>query len=209
MFASVTACHTLLPKLLTPLRAAHPRVSISLRTGDAAAALALLDQGETDLAVAALPARIPATVLARQITQTPLVLVQAGSILAHEEFTAAEEPFVLPRQGLVRAAADRWFRDLSIHPHIAAETEGHEALLTLVALGYGTGVIPDLVLQHSGLRARLRQVTAPSVPDRLTIGVCIRRADVHRPLVAAAWAATQPDTADHLAQPRDGFKSTH
>ncbi|WP_413759621.1 HTH-type transcriptional activator IlvY [Streptomyces sp. MMBL 11-3] len=193
VFASVTACHTFLPDLLTPLRAAHPRVSISLRTGDAAAALALLDQGEADLAVAALPARIPATVLARQIAQTPLVLVQAGPALTDEEFTAATEPFVLPRQGLVRAAADQWFRDLGIRPHIAAETDGHEALLTLVALGYGTGIVPDLVLQHSGPRARLRQVAAPSVPDRLTIGVCIRRADVHRPLVAAAWAATQPD----------------
>jgi LysR family positive regulator for ilvC len=34
-------------------------------------------------------------------------------------------------------------------------------------------------------------VTAPSVPDQLAIGVCIRRADVHRPLVAAAWAETR------------------
>ncbi|MFE7760373.1 HTH-type transcriptional activator IlvY [Streptomyces sp. NPDC057438] len=200
VFASVTACHTLLPELLTPLRAAHPRVTVSLRTGDAAAALALLDQGEADLAVAALPARIPATVLARQITQTPLVLVQTGSPPAHQEFTAAEEPFVLPRQGLVRAAADQWFRDLGIHPHIAAETDGHEALLTLVALGYGTGIIPELVLQHSGLHARLRQVAISSAPDHLTIAVCIRRADIHRPLVAAAWAATQPDTADRLPQ---------
>ncbi|MFH9008608.1 HTH-type transcriptional activator IlvY [Streptomyces afghaniensis] len=200
VFASVTACHTLLPDLLTPLREAHPRVSISLRTGDAAAALALLDQGEADLAVAALPARIPATMLARQITQSPLVLVQAGPELADGEFTPAAEPFVLPRQGLVRAAADQWFRDLGIHPHIAAETEGHEALLTLVALGYGTGIIPDLVLQHSGLRARLRQVTAPSLPAQLAIGVCIRRADVHRPLVAAAWAATQPDPRTRTEQ---------
>jgi LysR family positive regulator for ilvC len=43
-------------------------------------------------------------------------------------------------------------------------------------------------------------VTASSVPDRLAIGVCIRRADVHRPLVAAAWAATQPSRGDRPAQ---------
>ncbi|MEU9472890.1 LysR family transcriptional regulator [Streptomyces avermitilis] len=59
VFASVTACESLLPDLLAPLRTRHPRVRISLRTGDAASALALLDQGETDLAVAALPDRIP------------------------------------------------------------------------------------------------------------------------------------------------------
>jgi LysR family positive regulator for ilvC len=114
-------------------------------------------------------------------------------VSADEEFTAAAESFVLPRHGLVRAAADRWFRELGIHPRIAAETDGHEALLTLVALGYGTGIVPDLVLRHSGVRNRLQPVIPPSVPGRLTIGACIRRADVHRPLVAAAWAAIQPD----------------
>ncbi|MFD9440728.1 HTH-type transcriptional activator IlvY [Streptomyces sp. NPDC060006] len=191
VFASVTACESLLPDLLAPLRTAHPRVRISLRTGDAASALALLDQGEADFAVAALPDRIPATLLTRQITLTPLVLVQAAALIA-KQVPALDEPFVLPRQGLVRTAADHWFRSLRIHPHIAAEADGHEALLTLVALGYGTGIIPDLVLQHSGVRTRLQQVPTPTHPGKLAIGVCIRRADLHRPLIAAAWAVTQP-----------------
>jgi hypothetical protein len=38
-------------------------------TGDAAAGLALLDDGEADLAVAALPSRIPATLLARTVAR--------------------------------------------------------------------------------------------------------------------------------------------
>ncbi|MER7170185.1 LysR substrate-binding domain-containing protein [Streptomyces mesophilus] len=54
-------------------------------------------------------------------------------------------------EGLVRSAADHWFRSLGIHPHIAAEADGHETLLTLVALGYGTGIVPHLVLHHSGV----------------------------------------------------------
>jgi LysR family positive regulator for ilvC len=191
VFASVTACESLLPDLLAPLGTTHPRVRISLRTGDAASALALLDQGEADLAVAALPDRIPATLLTRQITHTPLVLVQAAAPTA-EQAPALNEPFVLPRQGLVRTAADHWFRSLGIQPHIAAEADGHEALLTLVALGYGTGIIPDLVLQHSRVRTRLRQLPTPTRPGPLAIGVCVRRADLHRPLIAAAWAVTQP-----------------
>ncbi|MFF0009743.1 HTH-type transcriptional activator IlvY [Streptomyces tibetensis] len=199
VFASVTACESLLPDLLAPLRAAHPRVRISLRTGDAASALALLEQGEADLAVAALPGRIPATLLAREITHTPLVLVQAAAATT-EQPPVLNEPFVLPRQGLVRTAADHWFRSLGVHPHIAAEADGHEALLTLVALGYGTGIIPDLVLQHSGVRTRLRQLPAAG-PGPLPIGVCIRRADLHRPLIAAVWAVTQPGNRSEQASP--------
>ncbi|TDC20588.1 hypothetical protein E1265_21420 [Streptomyces sp. 8K308] len=49
-----------------------------------------------------------------------------------------------PRGGNGRAA-NRWFRRLCVTPRIAAEADGHEALLALVALDYGTGVIPDLV----------------------------------------------------------------
>ncbi|MFJ4084692.1 HTH-type transcriptional activator IlvY [Streptomyces iakyrus] len=200
VFASVTACQSLLPDLLAPLRDAHPRVQISVRTGDAAAALALLDEGEADLAVAALPSRVPATLLARTVARTPLVLVRADPPRPHAQLPDPDEPFVLPRQGLVRDIANRWFRRLGITPRIAAEADGHEALLTLVALGYGTGIIPDLVLQHCSIRHRLHVAPAPSSPGELTIGACIRRTDLHRPLVSAAWAATgpgQPSRSEH------------
>lgn len=198
VFASVTASHSLLPDLLMPIRVAHPRVRISVRTGDASAALALLDEGEADLAVAALPARVPATLLARPVARTPLVLIQAGSPPSAEHSPGSDEPFVLPRHGMVRTAADQWFRRLGSTPRIAAEADGHEALLTLVALGYGTGIIPRLVLRHSSVRSRLHEVPTPSGPDDLVIGICVRRADLHRPLVAAAWAATQSgDRSEH------------
>ncbi|MCQ4209962.1 HTH-type transcriptional activator IlvY [Streptomyces longispororuber] len=190
VFASVTACQSVLPDLLAPLRDAHPRVQISVRTGDAAAALAHLDDGEADLAVAALPSRIPATLHARTITRTPVVFVRADPLRSHVLLADPDEPFVLPAQGLVRDIADRWFRRVGITPRIAVEADGHEALLTLVALGYGTGILPDLVLQHSSIRHRLHVTPAPSGPGELTIGACIRRTDLHRPLVSAAWAAT-------------------
>ncbi|MEV7630361.1 HTH-type transcriptional activator IlvY [Actinoplanes sp. NPDC089786] len=193
VFASVTACQSLLPDLLAPIRDAHPGVQICIRTGDAAAALAFLDDGEADLAVAVLPSRIPATLLARPVARTPLVLVRTRPSPSGTEPLAFHDRFVLPRGGLVRDAANRWFRRIGATPHIAAEADGHEALLTLVTLGYGTGIVPDLVLRHGNVRNRLHTVSAPSSPGELNIGVCVRRADLHRPLVAAAWAVTGHD----------------
>ncbi|MEO3885378.1 hypothetical protein [Nonomuraea sp. B5E05] len=44
-----------------------------------------------------------------------------------------EGPFVLPRRGLVREAADRWLRArLPWRPEVVAEPEGHEALPFLI-----------------------------------------------------------------------------
>lgn len=116
IFASVTACQSLLPELLSPIRIAHPRVRISVRTGDAASALALPDDGEAELAVAALPARIPTTLLTRQITRTALPLIQTDPAPPIGQLSAPEQPFVLPRQGAVRTAADQWFKSLRYTP---------------------------------------------------------------------------------------------
>jgi LysR family positive regulator for ilvC len=175
----VGACQALLPDLLAPLRAAHPQIRLDVRTGDAAAALAGLDEGEVDAAVAGIPKRLPQTLVTRTVAVTDLVLVTAGE-------STADGPFVVPARGLVREAAFRWFRRTGIKPVIAAEPDGHEALLALVALGCGTGIVPRLVLESSP--NRLTELPADLEP--LTIGLCARRADLRRPLIAALWSLT-------------------
>lgn len=185
IFATVTACQALLPDLLAPFRAAHPQVRIDLRTGDAAAALARLDEGEVDATVAGMPARLPETLVGRTVAVTELVLVTAAT----NERDPLADPFVLPHRGLVREAADRWLRDRG-GATVAAEPDGHEGLLTLVALGCGTGVVPQLVLETSVVRDRLRVVPVDPAPAPLPVGLCVRRADLRRPLVAALWSLT-------------------
>jgi LysR family positive regulator for ilvC len=186
VFATVTACQALLPDLLTPFRAAHPQVRLDLRTGDAAAALARLDEGEVDVAVAGIPARLPEPLVSRTVATTDLVFVSARD----RPDPGLDGPFVLPHRGLVRDAADRWFRSHGTAPDLAAEPEGHEALLTLVALGCGTGVVPRLVLDHSAVRDRLTVIAADPPPEPFPIGLCVRRADLRRPQVAALWSLT-------------------
>ncbi|TDW87828.1 LysR family transcriptional regulator [Kribbella pratensis] len=178
IFATVTACQTLLPDLLAPLREEHPQIRLDIRTGDAAAALARLDEGEVDAAVAGIPKRLPQTLVSRPVAVTDLVLVKARE-------SPSDVPYVVPARGLVREAAFRWFRKTGVKPVIAAEPDGHEALLALVALGCGTGVVPRLVLESSAVRDQLTELPADLKP--LTIGLCARRADLHRPLIAALW----------------------
>lgn len=136
MFATVTACQALLPDLLAPLRAAHPQIRLDLRTGDAAAALARLDEGEVDAAVAGIPKRLPQSLVSRTVAVTDLVLGKA-----HD--SEPDGPYVVPR----------------------------------------------LVLDSSAVRDRLVEV--PAELDPLTIGLCARRTDLRRPLVAALWSLTE------------------
>ncbi|GAB3752812.1 HTH-type transcriptional activator IlvY [Microlunatus parietis] len=190
LFATVTACQALLPELLAPVRAAHPQLRLDLRTGDAATALARLDEGEVDAAVAGIPARLPQTMITRTVAVTDLVLVTARG--SKRRLDPDDPPaFVVPARGLVREAAFRWFRRAGIRPVIAAEPDGHEGLLALVALGYGTGVVPRLVLERSTSADKLTEVAAKPALESHTIGLCVRRADLRRPLIGALWSLTR------------------
>lgn len=145
---------------------------------------ARLDEGEVDVAVAGIPARLPEGLVSRTVAVTELVLVTARG----RPVPGLDGPFVLPHRGLVREAADRWFRTRGARPEVACEPDGHEGLLTPVALGCGTGVVPRLVLEHSAVRDRLAVVPADPPPEPFPIGLCVRRADLRRPLLAALWS---------------------
>ena len=97
---------------------------------------------------------------------------------------------MLPTRGLVREAAERWFRRRGITPTITAEPEGNEGVLALAALGCGTGIIHRLVLEASANASRVTELPASPPLDHFTVGLCVRRTDLRRPLIAALWALT-------------------
>jgi len=57
--------------------------------------------------------------------------------VAHDQGGDPDQwPMVVPRRGLVREAAQRWWHSRGRNAVTAAEPDSHEALLTLVTLGY-------------------------------------------------------------------------
>ncbi|GAA4200410.1 HTH-type transcriptional activator IlvY [Actinocatenispora rupis] len=186
VFATVTACQALLPDLLAPFRAAYPGVELEVRTGLAAEAIARVDEGSVDLAVAALPERVPGALVSRHLTSTPLVFIAAKDAAVPR--IGADTPLVLPRAGLARTAADRWLRRRGVTPAAVSEVDGHEALLAMVALGCGVGVVPRLVLDTSALAGRLVPVPVRPALTPFRIGLCVRRDQLRTPLVAAVWS---------------------
>src|SRR5438105_6482671 len=78
---------------------------------------------------------------------------------------------------------------VSVTPTIYAEIEGHEAILALVALGCGVGVVPKLVLENSALRDRIAEIPIrPALPP-FRVALCVRERALANPLVAAVWNA--------------------
>ena len=55
-------------------------------------------------------------------------------------------PFILPEKGIARKHAYLWFHKKNIIPEIYAQVSGNEAILAMVSLGCGIGLVPELVI---------------------------------------------------------------
>lgn len=190
LYCTVTAAQSLVPELLGRFRLAHPGVRLALETGYAADALQRVRSSTIDAAVAPLPVDLPAGLRSDHLTTTPIVFVgptEPGPIetqLRRRPRDWSAVPLVVPAHGLVRQHLDDWLASADIEPTIYAAIEGHEAILSLVAMGCGVGVVPRLVLESSALRDRVKVVPTRQPIRPLDIGLCTR-ARSSSPLVAA------------------------
>ncbi len=195
LFASVTACQSFLPRLLSAFRSSHPDIHLNLDTGHAADALDMLRRGAVDVAVAALPERTPPALVTREVLRTPLIFVaptspcEVARQCERPSLPWPEIPIVLPETGLARAAVDRWFRKKRFRPLVYGEVLGNEAILSLVALGCGVGIVPRIVVDKSPLRAELRPLDVTPLVGELRVGLSTLKRKLSSPLVRAFWDA--------------------
>ena len=203
LFCSVTAAQSLLPRILAAFRSRHPCVQIKLQTGDAAEAIARLRTREAEVSIAALPEALPPTTAFLALAETPLEFIGPAE---SEEMPVAEDweidwqatPFILAEQGPARVRVDEWFRKQRIEPNIYAQVAGNEALLTMVSLGLGVGVVPRLVLEQSPLRDRVRVLPVQPRLAPFVIGACTLERTLGNPLVQALWTCIQANGADPI-----------
>jgi LysR family positive regulator for ilvC len=196
IYCTVTAAQGVVPQLLGELRREHPGIRVELATGYVSDAIDQLRGGRIDASIAALPDRLPAGITSRDLGTTPVVFVAPNAdgpvrvALTRRRIDWSSVPLILPAHGVVRDYVDEWLEQRAVLPNIYAEIEGHEAILSLVALGYGVGVVPKLVLDKNALRDQVGALTIhPKLPD-LRIALCVRERSLKSPLVAAIWTTT-------------------
>jgi LysR family positive regulator for ilvC len=195
IYCTVTAAQSFVPDLLTRVRRAHPGIRLELETGYASDAIEQLGRGNIDITIAALPNRLPTGIASRLLATTPVIFVAPVSegpvhdAVARRPIDWSSLPLVLPAHGLAREYANDWFAKRDITPNLYAEIEGHEAILSLIALGCGVGVVPKLVLEKSALRDRIIELRVRPPLRQFRIALCVRKRSLSNPVVAAVWEA--------------------
>ncbi|WP_038181538.1 HTH-type transcriptional activator IlvY [Vibrio rhizosphaerae] len=193
LFCSVTASYSHLPELLADFRSQHPFIEFKLLTGDPAQAIDKVLNNEADLAISALPEQLPARIVFESISEIPLSVIAPVGVSSFEQTLRATPidwstiPFIVPESGTARERANTWFKTMAIKPNIYAQSAGHEAIVSMVALGYGVGIAPDVVINNSPAREKVQRLPESQLIPPFQLGVCCRQSQLEQPLVKALW----------------------
>ena len=94
---------------------------------------------------------------------------------------------VLPGAGLSRRRLDAHLKKQSIRPHATTEVSGNEAMIAMVRLGCGVGLVPELVLEKSPFRDEVEMIKDAPELAPYEVGLCSTQKSLARPAVAALW----------------------
>lgn len=153
VYASVTACYTILPDFIKKLTALYPGIHLSVETGDPAGAITAVKENRAMLAVAAIPENGLSSMETVSVVKTPIVYAASKNgpytkLEGSPQDILSSVPLILPKTGLARNRFDKWIKSRNVKPIIAAETEGNEAILAIAQLGLGIGLVPQIVLEN-------------------------------------------------------------
>jgi len=198
LYCSVTAAYSILINIMQEVRRRHPDIELKLHTGDEAVAIERVMAGREDVVVAAHPEHLADRLRFLTLTHSPLVFIQPVLSCASESIIAnalsdnvaipwQRLPFIVQEAGLARRQLDRWFEDQGVVPDIYAQVAGHEAIVSMVALGLGVGVVPELVLESSPLADRVKVLDVQPPLRPYAVGLCVQKGNMQSELVRAFW----------------------
>ncbi len=196
MYCSVTASYSFLFEILASFRRDHPRIEIKLHTGDPEDAIARVLSGDEEIAIGAKPKKLPAGLAFKPVAISPLVFIAAnyrGKKAQQVTMTPATEswaanPMILPERGLARRRVDEWFRARGVQANIYAQVAGNEAIVSMVSLGFGVGVVPQIVLDNSPLADTVRVLDVQPGLEAYEVGLFTLEKKLANPIINAFWS---------------------
>lgn len=193
LFCSVTAAYSVLASILPQVRVRYPDIEIHLITGDQALAAQRVMEGREELAITAHPGQVPDALDFQTLSHSPLVCIaprtpcQVTEQLAVGEADLAGVPLIVPESGLIRSRLENWFKTAQVVPQVYAYVSGHEAIVSLVALGFGLSVVPRIVIESSPLKEQVVIYEQGPELGSFEIGLIARRASLQESVVRVVW----------------------
>ncbi len=204
LYSSVTAAYSILFDLLNRFRSDYPGIEIKLHTGDPEHAIGRVLAGEEHISIAARPPTLPRGISFKPVTTSPLLFiapakqrehnVPAKAPISNSEW--AKVPLIVSESGISRERINTWFRDMDVSPRIYAQVAGNEAIVSMVSLGLGIGVVPKIVLDNSPHVDNVQILSVQPELEPYNIGLFALQKNLKNPLLNAFWSLSPSVAAE-------------
>jgi LysR family positive regulator for ilvC len=194
LFCSVTASYTVLAEILPKVREFYPRIEIQLQTGDQATSLDQVQRGEVDCGIAARPENLSSGIAFRPLMCSSFTVIApktdcvVSKLVAKDRVDWSSVPFIVAEQGVARRQVEVLWREWGVAPPVYASVSGHEAVVSMVALGFGVALVPEIVVAHSSLCEYVRKLDVGDISGSFDIGFCALESRLGRPALRAVWS---------------------
>lgn len=188
LYCSVTASQSHLPNLIQQLGTRYPRVTMKLQTGDPAHSFKRVENMQVDIALGIRPPSLNKEMFFLPLDQVPLVLIVPKTWRIHsiDALDWENHPLVLPEMGYFRDIVKQWIEAKGVTPKIYASVGGNEAIVAMVALGCGFGLVPQIVLDHSMAANNVHRIAVPDI-EPYKLGLCCLANRRNQPLIEALF----------------------
>ncbi|GGO66547.1 HTH-type transcriptional activator IlvY [Bowmanella pacifica] len=186
LFCSVTASYSHLPALLERFRHLYPQVEIKLTTGDPGVSTDKVLTGKADMAIAVDAPDFPPELAFHHLDTLPLVMICPASmrLTQLEQVDWRGVSMVLPDSGPSKRIVHHWLAEHGIRPNVYATVGGHEAIVSMVALGCGIGIVPRPVVEQSILADKIAIIALGDI-EPFRLGLCCLKERATDPLIRA------------------------
>ncbi len=193
IYCTITASYGVLPNILVQFRESFPNVHMKLLTGDSDNAIQKVLSEDTDFAVAALPDRTPEKLLFKKITDmylkfvSPTIPWQYEMMIENNCIPWDEIPIIVTERGMARKRIDSWFKKRKTKPNIYAQVAGNESILAMVSMGFGIGIVPELILSKNFINRNVQVLNIKPELMPYSVGICVQKKRLANPVVRAFW----------------------
>lgn len=195
---TVGCVHTIglftLPDLLAEFVRENPLIKINVKTGNNAETVTMLLHGEVDLGLITTP-QVHERLVSLPLYEDPLLVVASPEYAATlpreltDEDLARQPMICYVRGSRFRITTDQVLEQMGISPNVVMEFDNHEAIKTMVRLGFGVALEPVSAVQKDLDSGELIRLNVPVLPKSSRTTSLILRRDERRSSAVNAFLA--------------------
>ncbi len=186
LFCTVTASISHLPKLLARFSQHYPLVDIKLATGNPGESAQRVLEQKADIAIVIATPNFPPELYFQHLDTVPLVMVapKTSQLQRVQDIDWRKVQMILPDSGPSKRIVHHWLSEHGIRPKVYANVGGNEAILSMVAVGCGIAIVPEVVVQFSSIKDQVKVLPIPDI-ESYRLGLCCLSKRRQEPVINA------------------------